>query len=222
MRATPSPVRALSSTPSSAHATRMGHARLDRVFGRPQAAASPHATPREPGAQNPHTDAEEALARAAAAEAAAKRKDEQIDRMIAELEEATATAVAQQQAMHSQHGQEMQTLVAPLQQEKDRVRTLETDLLAKEERVRKLEQDVKNGDAERASAKLREEEMLAEKAGWAASVADMEETWQACVSEMEAQHADERKRAKARESEVRVCMCVRVRACACACACACA
>jgi len=44
--------------------------------------------------------------------------------------------------------------------------------------------------------------MLADKASWAESVRQMEDTWRACVTEMEAQRASERAHAKARESEV--------------------
>jgi hypothetical protein len=83
------PVRALSGTPPSALATRVGHAaRLENTFGRTPAAAEKRpgrpsrASP--PGEQHQHADAtlglQEALDRATAAEAAAKRKDEQIDR----------------------------------------------------------------------------------------------------------------------------------------------
>ena len=46
---------------------------------------------------------EEALMRAACAEALVARKDAQIDRMIAELEEATANALMQQQAIQAEH-----------------------------------------------------------------------------------------------------------------------
>ena len=88
-RVAPPPVRALSGTPPSALATRVGHAaRLESTFGRTPAAAEKRpgrpsrASP--PGEQHQHADAtlglQEALDRAAAAEAAAKRKDEQIDR----------------------------------------------------------------------------------------------------------------------------------------------
>ena len=44
--------------------------------------------------------------------------------------------------------------------------------------------------------------MLADKASWAESVRQMEDTWRACVTEMEAQRASERAHAKTRESEV--------------------
>ena len=90
-RVAPAPVRALSlsGTPPSALATRVGHAaRLENTFGRTPAAAEKRpgrpsrASP--PGEQHQHADAtlglQEALDRATAAEAAAKRKDEQIDR----------------------------------------------------------------------------------------------------------------------------------------------
>ena len=87
-RVAPAPVRALSlsGTPPSALATRVGHAaRLESTLGRTPAAAEKRPALASPlGEQHQHADAtrglQEAQDRAAAAEAAAKRKDEQIDR----------------------------------------------------------------------------------------------------------------------------------------------
>lgn len=83
-----------------------------------------------------------ALARAVVAEALVTRKDAQIDRMIAELEEATANSMMQQQAIQAEHEVEVQknrSLSAQLDDARVRVAELADELDRERLRCRALE-----------------------------------------------------------------------------------
>ena len=130
---------------------------------------------------------EAALARAVVAEALVKRKDAQIDRMIVELEEATANSMMQQQAIQAEHEVEVQRNKLLLAQERGRLAELAAEL-------ERLQMHVKCVEGERTEEKRIWVEDLAE------SIKQLEE----CLGELEASKMElERMRAagEARETE---------------------